>query len=402
MGPRDGRSGRAARQWAGPFLLLVATTVPVPRNVQAQWQASLSVGGSAFGGTPAPGASALSPVESGLALDASFSRDWAGGRYAFRAAPFVRWDPAGVRSRVDLGDLYLGALGERWELRVGMAEVSWGTVESRRLVDGVNQRDLVGGREDYRRLGQLMADVTAIRSWGTVDLLILPWFRERTFDGHAGLLWSPRPVDAARAVYGPGAGPWRLDWALRWRHTLGAVDVAVSHLQGNLREPGFVEVAGAGPGGTVLAPRYDVGGQTGLELQVAAAGLVWKLEALTADPEAGRYVAAVGGIELAIADYLALFLEYDWDSRGPAATTSFGDDFFIGGRAFLPVGQLRAGAHVDRRTLNTVAAVGVHWRLGDATSLGLDIGAFFGDASAEPRLGRRQQTSISLRLSRYF
>jgi hypothetical protein len=316
-------------------------------------------------------------------------------------APFARWDPSGDRSRLDFKDLNVTVLRRYWELKVGLAEVAWGVVESRRLVDGINQRDLVGGGQDYLRMGQLMADLTAIRSWGTVDVFLLPWFRERAFDGRGGLLWSPHPVDVSRTAYGSGAGRWRLDWAVRWRHTLGPLDVAVSHLQGNLREPSFVEVEAAQEG-TVLAPRYSVGGLTGLEAQLAAGRLIWKLEALTANPERGRYMAVTGGVEYGIGDYLALFLEYDWDSRGDAATTSFGDDFFVGGRLFLPGGQLRGGAYLDRRSLNMVASVGMDWRLGDATTLGAEVGAFLGDSSEEPPLGRRQQTGLSLRLSRYF
>ena len=260
---------------------------------------------------------------------------------------------------------------------------------------------LVGGGEDYVPMGQLMVDLTAIRPWGTIDVLILPWFRERTFDGHAGLLWSPLPVDASRAVYGPGAGSWRLDWALRWSHTLGPLDMGVSHLLGNLREPGF-ELIDDGAGRSAWAPRYDLGGQTGLDAQLATGRIVWKVEALTADPEPGRYLTAAGGLEYGIGDYLALLVEYAWDSRGRAATTSFGDDFVVGGRLFVPDGQLRLLTYVDRRTRNTVLALGGDWRLSGATTLSLQVGAFLGDSSAEPPLGRRQQTGVSLRLSRYF
>jgi hypothetical protein len=302
---------------------------------------------------------------------------------------------------VDLQDLSVSVIGDRWELSVGMKEIFWGAAESRRLVDGVNQRDLVGGGEDYVRMGQLLVDLTAIRSWGTIDVLLLPWFRERVFDGHSGLLWSPLRVDARRAVYGPGAGTWRLDWAVRWRHTLGPIDVGLSHLQGNLREPGFVETTNAA-GQAVLAPRYDVGGQTGLDLQAATGRWIWKLEAVTADPEPGRHVAAAGGIEYGVGDFLAMFVEYAWDSRGREATTSFGDDFFVGGRLFLPDGQVRTGIFLDRRTWNTVASVAVDWRVGNSATVGLEVGAFLGDSSLEPPLGRRQQTRISIRMSRYF
>ena len=385
----------------GPFTVLAAVCLLWPASLSAQWQASVSAQGSAFrgldsGGYPGPG-----PTEAVVVLDASLVRQWADGRYALRATPSFRWDPSGERTRVDLRDLNLSAIGAHWEFSVGMKEIFWGATESRRLVDGVNQRDLVGGGEEYARMGQLMADLTVFSSWGTIDVLLLPWFRERTFDGHSGLLWSPLPVDADRPVYGPGARTWRPDWAVRWTHTLGPVDLGLSHLQGTLREPGFVETTND-HGRTVLAPRYDVGGQTGLDLQVAAAGLIWKLETLTAEPPPGRYVAAAGGIEYGVGDFLALFLEYAWDSRGREATTSFGDDVFVGGRLFLPDGQVNAGVYLDRRSFNTALSVAVDWRVGNSATVGLEAGAFLGDSALEPPLGRRQQTRLSVRFTRYF
>jgi hypothetical protein len=381
--------------------VLAAVCLLSPASLSAQWQASVSAQGSAFRGLDSGGYPGPSPTEAVVALDASLVRQWAGGRYALRATPSFRWDPSGERTRVDLRDLNLSAIGAHWEFSVGMKEIFWGATESRRLVDGVNQRDLVGGGEAYARMGQLMADVTVFSSWGTIDVLLLPWFRERTFDGHSGLLWSPLPVDADRPVYGPGARTWRPDWAVRWTHTLGPVDLGLSHLQGTLREPGFVETTND-HGRTVLAPRYDVGGQTGLDLQVAAGGLIWKLETLIAEPQPGRYVAAAGGIEYGVGDFLALFLEYAWDSRGREATTSFGDDVFVGGRLFLPDGQVNAGVYVDRQSLNTAPSVAVDWRVGNSATIGLEAGAFLGDSALEPALGRRQQTRLSVRFTRYF
>ena len=385
----------------GPFTALAAVCLMSPASLSAQWQASVSAQGSAFQGLDSGGHPGPDPAEAVVALDASFVREWDDGRYALRATPFLRWDPSGERTRVDLRDLSISAIGARWEFSVGMKEIFWGAAESGRLVDTVNQRDLVGGGKEYLRMGQLMADLTAVRSWGTIDVFLLPWFRERTFEGHSGLLWSPLPVDADRAVYGPGARTWRPDWAIRWTHTLGPIDLGLSHLQGNLREPGFVETTDD-HGRTVLAPRYDVGGQTGLDLQVAAGGLIWKLETLTAEPQPGRYVAAAGGIEYGVGDFLALFLEYAWDSRGREATTSFGDDLFIGGRLFLPDGQVSAGAYLDRRTFNTAVCVAVDWRVGNSATVGLETGTFLGDSSLEPPLGRRQQARLSVRFTRYF
>lgn len=394
--------GRATiRAGLGLAALLCGSGLAPFAVLEAQWQATIAAQGSAFGPIDSADHTGQAPTEAAVALDASLFVEWGKGRYVARAAPFLRWDPSGARTRADFRELGISAIGERWEIAIGMKEVFWGAAESRRLVDLVNQRDLVGGGDAYLRMGQLMADLTAIRSWGTIDVLVLPWFRERTFDRHSGLLWSPLPVDADRPVYGPGAGTWRLDWAVRWSHTLGPIDLGISHLQGNLREPGFVEIPDS-LGRAALAPRYDAGGQTGLDLQIAAGGLIWKLEAVTADPQPGRYAAAAGGIEYGVGDYLAVFLEYAWDSRGRDATTSFGDDFFVGGRLFLPDGQLSAGAYFDRRTWNTALSVAADWRLGSAITVGLEAGAFLGDSSLEPPLGRRQQTRLAVTVSRYF
>jgi hypothetical protein len=379
----------------------VAGLAVAPVGLFAQWQATVSAEGRAVGSPGPPAAPDLSPWEAALTLDASLHQEWSGGKYELRLSPYVRWDPQGERSRLDLRELSVGLLGQRWELRVGFQELFWGAAESAHLVDVVNQRDLGIRSEGYRKMGQPMIDLTAIRRWGTVDLLLIPWFRERTFDGHAGALWAPLRVDASQPVYESGSGRAHLGWAVRWSHTLGSWDLGLSHFQGTLREPGFVPARDAA-GNPVLAPRYDVGGHTGLDLQLSTGAWVWKLEAVTADREPGRYVAAAGGLEYGIGDYLALFAEYLYDSRGRAAFTSFEDDLFLGGRLFLPDGQVQAGVYLDRRTLNTVLSLAVGWRLGESLTVELEAGTFVGDELREPALARRQHSYVSLELTRYF
>jgi hypothetical protein len=367
----------------------------------AQWSASVLAEGSAFsqGGSASdylPGA-----TEALITLDATWSKEWDQGRYLVSASPLLRLDPSGERSRFDFVDLSASLIRDRWELAIGMREVAWGAVESRRLVDGVNQRDLVGGGDGFLRMAQLMADATVFGPWGAVDVMLLPWFRKRRFDGRSGQLWSPLPVDDGRAGFESGAGSGHLDWAVRWSRTFGPVDLGVSHLQGTLREPRFV-TATDGEGIAVLTPFYDLGSQTGIDAQAVTGRWVWKLEALTATPETGRYLAAVGGVELGVGDFLGLFLEYAWDSRGAEATTSFGSDLFAGGRLFLPDGQVRLGGFVDTESFNTAIAADVEWRLGSAMTIGVEMRAFLGDESLEPAYARRQRTCITLQLSRYF
>ena len=149
-------------------------------------------------------------------------------------------------------------------------------------------------------------------------------------------------------------------------------------------------------------PYYDVVQQTGLDVGWTRGSWLWKLEAVTLNPTTGRYLAAVGGLEYAFADYLSLFAEYLFDSRGSSATTSFADDLFVGARLLLPDGQLQGGAFVDRETLNSVLGLALSWRLGSAATLGLEAGTFVGDESLEPRLAPRQHSYVSIRLARYF
>jgi hypothetical protein len=370
-------------------------------DLGAQWSASVIAEGSAFSEGDAAVIDPPDAAEALITMNATWSKDRDQGRYVVAASPLLRLDPSGVRSRFDFVDLSAALIRDRWELAIGMREVAWGVVESRRLVDGVNQRDLVGGGNGFLRMGQLMADATAFGPWGAIDVMLLPWFRERRFDGRSGQLWSPLPVDEGKADYESGAGGGHLDWAVRWSRTFGPVDLGLSHLQGTLREPRFVTLTGSG-GFEVLAPFYDLGSQTGLDAQAVTGRWVWKIEALTASPEPGRYVAAVGGVEFGIGDFLGLFLEYAWDSRGGAATTSFGSDLFVGGLLFLPDGQIRLGGFVDTESFNTALAADVDWRIGSGLTVGLEIRAFLGDESLEPAYARRQQTCVALQLSRYF
>ena len=67
---------------------------------------------------------------------------------------------------------------------VGRSEQSLlGVTESRHLVDVLNQVDGVEDIDEEDRLGQPMINISTQRDWGSVDLFVLPGFRERTFAG---------------------------------------------------------------------------------------------------------------------------------------------------------------------------------------------------------------------------
>jgi hypothetical protein len=370
-------------------------------SASAQATLSISAQASAYAASTPEHALAGAPLEAAIEFDGRFASEFRNGEIEIDGRPFLRFDPTGDRSRFDLTEASLTRLDDFWEVSIGMKEIAWGVAESRNPVDGLNQRELVGVADDYRRLGQLSLNLTVMRRWGTIDAFLLPWFRERSFTGHAGMLWSPYPVEASRGSFESGDGPRPVDWAIRWRHSLGPVDVSLTHLQGNLREPDF-DTMPDDTNGFSHRPRYSDGGQSGLAVQAVTGSWVWKLEVLTADPERGRYVSAAGGLEYAIGDYLALFLEYSGDSRGGQALTSFQNDLFAGARLFLPDGQLRLGTFTDLGHGNSVLSLSLDWRLGAAAVIGFEAGIFLGDQAEEPALARRQHSAVALRLSRYF
>jgi hypothetical protein len=282
-----------------------------------------------------------------------------------------------------------------------LREIFWGVSESQHLVDVINQRDLAVGGQGYVKMGQPMLALAALQRWGIVKLILMPWFRERRFDGRAGQLWSPTPVDATQPVYESGARGSHLDWAIRWSRTIGDWDFGLSHFSGTRREPGFLPGKDTSDR-AVLVPYYEVVQQTGLDVGWTRGKWLWKLEAVTLDPMNGRYFATVGGLEYAFADYFSLFAEYLFDSRGDAATTSFADDLFVGARLLLQDGHMEGGAFVDRETWNSVLRLAVTWRLDSAATLAVEAGTFLGDESLEPALAPSQHDYLSLAVTRYF
>jgi len=75
-------------------------------------------------------------------------------------------------------------------LRLGVDRVFWGVVESRSLVDIVNQTDLVEHPDEKTKLGQPMAHVTWSGDWGALEVFGLTGHRPRTFPGRHGRLRS--------------------------------------------------------------------------------------------------------------------------------------------------------------------------------------------------------------------
>ncbi len=341
-----------------------------------------------------------------LSANLRLAHDLPGGHDRLVFAPFLRLADAGDgRGHVDLREAYWLHRGDGWSLTAGIDKVFWGVTESRHLVDIVNQTDGLEDIDGEDKLGQPMVALSFSGDYGTLDLYALPWFRPLELPAFPARLGGPVPI--LSPTYDPGAGPSRVDFAVRWSQTFGDVDLALSYFNGKSREPRLLPV----PGG--LTPHYDLIGQAGLELQYTAGDWLWKLEAIRRTGQGPAFWAVTGGFERTLYGVggsgvdLGLIVEYSRDGRNPALApaTIYDNDLFLGGRLALndvSATSLMGGALIDTRNDSRVYLVEGQRRLGDNWRLSVEGRFFTGSSPTDPSAPIRSDDYLQLSVERFF
>ena len=336
---------------------------------------------------------------------------WADGAQSFTLAPFARIDQGDSRrSHLDLRESLWQLATEHWEFRAGVGRVFWGVAESNHLVDIINQTDLVENPDAEDKLGQPLLNLASVRDWGTLEVFVLPGFRERTFPGKSGRLRTQPRVDTSSARYASAAAEAHVDLAVRYSQTVGNLDLGLAHFQGTSREPRLVPTR-TRSGEPVLAPRYDQIAQTSLDAQYTWNNWLFKLEALRRTGQGASFAAAVGGFEYTwtgvagTSSDLGLLAEMNWDERGRHALTPMDRDVFAGLRLALNdmsstavlagiVSDLRGGGHF----VNVEASR----RFGERWMLEAELRVFTGADRHDLLRFVEHDDYLSLELSRYF
>ena len=227
------------------------------------------------------------------------------------------------------------ALSSSLSCYVGLRKLFWGVTESVHLVDVVNQTDLVENPDTEDKLGQPMVQLTLLRDSGTLDLLLMSGFRERTFAGRDGRLRPPLPI-SDRVEYESDLDRWHPDVAVRWSQIVGDYDIGIGHFYGTSREPRLTADVDAGQ--MKLFPHYDLLHQTSLDLQLTRGDWLAKLEAAHRDGIDGRSSAVVLGVEYTLVGILSsvadlgIVGEIQYDDRDAPMTPFSDNDIAIGGR----------------------------------------------------------------------
>ena len=324
-------------------------------------------------------------------------------------APYLRYDGIDEeRSLADLPEAYWALEDYDYELLLGANTVFWGVTESVHLVDIINQTDAVADIDGEEKLGQPMINLSLPRDWGQIDLFVLPFFRERSFAGEDGRLRTPVPVDTDAAEYESSREQNHVDYALRYSHYVGDIDLGLSAFRGTSRDPRLLPSAD----GSALIPVYDLIDQVGLDLQYTRDAWLWKLEAIVRDTRNDRFAAAVGGFEYTFfqvvesnAD-IGVLLELQYDDRAEGEPFTLADnDVFAGMRLALndvQDSELLAGVVHDVKTSETYFNVEAERRLGEVYVIELKARAFTNAVPGDSSYPISADDYIELKLSRYF
>ncbi len=251
---------------------------------------------------------------------------------------FARKDSAGDgRDHFDINELYWWKGFDDFELYIGMRKIFWGVTETSHLVDVINSSDSVENIDGEDKLGQPMISLLYEQDWGTVEVFALTGFREPTYLGYKDRLRSQLVVDKDFTTYESSREERHIDFAGRYSHVIGDVDLGLIYFNGTNREASFNKKTVGGQ--DILAPHYNQVEIFGTDIQLTNGDFLWKIEATHTKPKSdSSYFSQVGGFEytfVGIADSngdLGIFMEYQFDERSDA----FGqNDLAVGTRFVL-------------------------------------------------------------------
>lgn len=356
-------------------------------------------------------------VDPTVFMQPEIRQEWSNGSHRATLIPFGRYDSLDSRrSHADLREANWLYKGNGWNIQAGVGKVFWGVTESRHLIDIVNQTDEIESIRGEDKLGQPMVNLNVSTRYGNLNLLYLPYFRERTYPSGKGRLRFELPVDPDLAQI-QHASNWHPDWAVRWSHTFGRWDVGLAYFSGISREPRFVPNSLLRP--TALIPVYELINQVSVDIQGAVGKWLLKLEAMTRDVPGKRFVAAVVGFEYTESSIwgssadLGLLLEYQYDGREKLSRTMLtntlptpnNNDIFAGIRFALndeQNSQVLFGVTIDVDTRATVASFKGSRRVGDNWKIEVESLAFFHVPQTDILIGPSRDDYVQVRLIRFF
>jgi len=314
----------------------------------AEWSGDITFQNRTFLHDPQPNNPEQHNNYLSLSSEIEYYSDLGSNDKSITFTPFVRVDQYdNERTHGDLRELQYQQVFDTWELRVGISKVYWGVTESQHLVDVINQTDNVENTDGEDKLGQPMIKATFERDWGTVDIFILPYFRERTFQDIEGRPRSFPVVNNDQVNYESSDEEQNIDYALRWFHYFGDLEIGLAYFDGTSREPLFRPSTNNSNSLSVYYPQMQ---QASIDAQLTTEEWLWKFEAIARDWQNTdssdqlfdeQFFAMTGGFEYTFVGVfesdadIGLVSEYLYDDRGISATAIFQNDIMMGLRVAM-------------------------------------------------------------------
>ena len=365
---------------------------------------------------------ALSPEQHNnylsLVAEPEYFQEWDNGAQILEIKLFYREDQYdNERTHGDIREFSWTGVFQDWEILAGISKVYWGVTETQHLVDIVNQTDQVENVDGEDKLGQAMLRASTERDWGTLDLFILPGFRERTFPGAEG---RPRPNIIINtnndAVYDFSKGKNHVDFAARYSHYIDEWEFGMTLFSGTGREPtDFTPIGLSTNGEPIVIPVYSLINQIGLDGQAFFGDWTWKLEAANVEVRSGtkkgiNSFKTVAGFEytlVGISDSyidLGFVVEYHYSDQH-IIDTIFDNDLATALRFVLNDAQsteVLAGFTTDANTQTIGTFIEASRRLAESWTLEAQIRTFHGTKENRPLYGFRFDDFAQIDLNYHF
>lgn len=250
------------------------------------------------------------------------------------AKPYARYDSLGAaRHQLDFRELNLSYINGNFDAKIGVSEVFWGVTESQHLVDIVNQTDVLSSIDGEDKLGQPMLQLNWLHGSGSLQMFVMPYFRERNFASKVQRL-HPDVVISSQSKFEDSQENSHTDFALRATNSFDSWELAASYFIGTNRAPSMLLENGH------YTPYYSQLTQYGLEVQGVFGGWLVKNETIYRKGLHDWAIAHTSGFEythagaLGQAD-LGYLVEYSFDELDENSTSSFQNDVFFGVRVAI-------------------------------------------------------------------
>lgn len=342
-----------------------------------------------------------------LAIEPEYYLEWADGKQSLNFTGFFRVDRDSRRTHWDIRELYWQNIKNDWELSIGVKKVFWGKTESIHLVDIINQTDQLESFDGEEKLGQPMVHFSYLSKIGLFDLFIMPYFRQRQFPGEKGRFRAPFILSGSDFSFESSAKKWHPDFAVRWSHSLGPLDIGLSHFRGAGREPIF-EWNDQDASFNLV---YAIIHQTGLDIQATIGPWLWKFEGISRLNDYKDVFAFAAGFEYTFGNIkssgidIGVLGEYLYDSRKEQALSSMDNDIFFGSRiAFNDVQstEILLGSIFDLNRRSKFFSLEASRRFGNNWKAEINIQILSDISEKEFSYFFRDDSVVKVNLSRFF